>query len=306
MIVAEAAWRWQPHPEVWLLVGGVVALSLYVTRVIGPKIVPAGRPILTRFQRVNLVLGILTLWVASDWPLHDIGEEYLFSLHMVQHLLLTYVMPVFFLLATPPWLARLVVPPGSASYRWLRRLSHPLVAGLVFNALVVLTHWPAAVTAAVESGPVHYALHVLIVSSAVLMWMPVLGPFAEWRMSSPLAVAYLFAMSLLPTVPASWLIFAEGSVYDVYDTGFRLWGVSVTSDQQAAGVVMKLVGGFYLWGVMGVIFFRWALAQQSGEPERMERTRTPRFDDEPALTFSEVEAAFAAAGDAPAEEITAP
>ncbi|HYF45363.1 MAG TPA: cytochrome c oxidase assembly protein, partial [Acidimicrobiales bacterium] len=113
VLAAEDAWRWQPHAEVWLLVLGVVALSFYVTRVIGPKVVPAGRPILTGFQKANLVGGILTLWLASDWPLHDLGEEYLFSLHMVQHLLLSYVMPVFFLLATPPWLARLVVPEGS-------------------------------------------------------------------------------------------------------------------------------------------------------------------------------------------------
>jgi len=304
---AADAWRWQPHPEVWFLVLGVVGLSLYVTRVIGPKVVPEGQPVLTRFQRVNLVLGVLTLWVASDWPLHDLGEEYLFSLHMTQHLLLSYVMPVFFLLATPPWLARLVVPDGSAAYRWLRRFSRPLVAGLVFNAVVVFTHWPTLVNTAVQNGPLHYAVHILVVTTAVLMWMPVLGPFSEWRMQSPTAVGYLFAMSLLPTVPASWLIFAEGSVYDVYDTAFRLWGVSVTSDQQAAGLIMKLVGGFYLWGVMAVIFFRWAYGQQSGDPVRMERTRTARYDAESpdgSLTYGEVEAAFAAAGSAPVEAHT--
>jgi len=306
MPVAAAvdAWRWQPHLEVWFLVLGVVGLSLYVTRVIGPKVVPEGQPVLTRFQRVNLVLGILTLWLASDWPLHDLGEDYLFSLHMTQHLLLSYVMPVFFLLATPPWLARLVVPAGSTSYRWLRRFSRPLVAGLLFNAVVVFTHWPELVNVAVTIGPLHYALHILVVVTAVLMWMPVLGPFAEWRMASPLAVGYLFAMSLLPTVPASWLIFADGSVYNVYDTAFRLWGVSVTSDQQAAGVMMKLGGGYFLWSVMAVIFFRWAYAHQSGDPARIEATRTGRFDKEErpgSLTYGEVEAAFTAAGDAPVE-----
>ena len=302
---AADAWRWQPHPEVWLLVLGVVGLSLYVTRVIGPKVVPEGQPVLTRFQRANLAAGVLTLWVASDWPLHDLGEEYLFSLHMTQHLLLSYVMPVFFLLATPPWLARLVVPDGSGAYRWLRRFSRPLVAGLLFNAVVVFTHWPALVNEAVTNGPMHYAVHILVVATAVLMWMPVLGPFAEWRMASPLAVGYLFAMSLLPTVPASWLIFAEGSVYNVYDTAFRLWGVSVTSDQQTAGLIMKLVGGFYLWTVMAVIFFRWAYGQQSGDPVRMEATRTARHDPvapDGSLTYGEVEAAFAAAGHAPVEQ----
>jgi putative membrane protein len=304
VVAAEEAWRWQPHPEVWFLVLGVVALSLYVVRVIGPKAVPAGRPVLTRFQTANLVAGILTLWLASDWPLHDLGEEYLFSLHMVQHLLLSYVMPVFFLLATPQWLARLVVPTGSASYRWLRRFSRPLVAGLLFNAVVIFTHWPALVNTVVLNGAEHYAIHVLVVASAVLMWMPVFGPFDDWRMASPVAMAYLFAMSLLPTVPASWLIFADGSVYDVYDTPFRLWGVSVTTDQQTAGVVMKLVGGSYLWMMIFIVFFRWAYAQQSDDEVRIANTRTPRSDEpvaDRALTYDEVQAAFDAAGSPPAE-----
>ncbi len=302
MTVAVDAWRWQPHPEVWLLVVGVIGLSLYVTRVIGPKVVPAGQPVLSTRQRVCLVAGIATLWLASDWPVHDIGEEYLFSLHMTQHLLLTYVMPMLFLLATPPWLARLVVPDGSASYRWLRRFSHPLVAGLLFNGMVVFTHWPALVNEVVVNGPLHYAVHVLVVATAVLMWMPVFGPFEEWRISSPAACGYLFAMSLLPTVPASWLIFAEGSVYDAYDTTFRLWGVSVTSDQQSAGVIMKLVGGSYLWALIATIFFRWAYGQQSEDPARAERVRTPRFDED-LLTYDSVQAAFDASGQAPVEAV---
>jgi putative membrane protein len=286
------AWRWQPHPEVWLLVAGVVALSIYVVRVIGPKVVAPGEPVLTRRQTGFLVAGILTLWLASDWPLHDLGEEYLFVLHMVQHLLLSYVLPPLFLLATPTWLARLVVRPGSTAERVLRRLSRPLVAGLVFNGVVVLTHWPTLVNAAVESGPLHYGLHVLLVATALLMWMPVCGPFPEWRISPIGQMVYLFAMSIVPTVPAAWLTFAEGSVYDAYDTSFRLWDVSVTSDQQAAGLLMKLGGGFYLWTIIAVIFFTWAYREERGEP-------TPG-----ALTYDEVKAAFDRAGPAPTEHHT--
>ncbi|HYF47514.1 MAG TPA: cytochrome c oxidase assembly protein, partial [Acidimicrobiales bacterium] len=189
---------------------------------------------------------------------------------------------------------------GSASYRWLRRLSRPLLAGALFNGVVIFTHWPALVNQVVTNGFQHYAIHVLVVASALLMWMPVFGPFDEWRMSSPSAMAYLFAMSLLPTVPASWLIFADGSVYDVYDTPFRLWGVSVTSDQQAAGVVMKLIGGSFLWMLIFVVFFRWAYAHQGDDPVRQADTRTPRSlerVDDRTLTYGEVQAAFDAAGE---------
>ena len=81
-------WRWVPHPEVWLLVGGLIGLYAYAVRVIGPKAVPAGRPAVTRRQIGFLVAGTLLLWVASDWPVHDIGEQYLYLVHMCQHLAL--------------------------------------------------------------------------------------------------------------------------------------------------------------------------------------------------------------------------
>ena len=78
-----------PHPEVWLLVGGITALCVYAVRVIGPKAVPAGTPAVTAAQKRWFALGIVLLWLAADWPMHDIGEQYLYSVHMLQHLLLT-------------------------------------------------------------------------------------------------------------------------------------------------------------------------------------------------------------------------
>ena len=77
---------------------------------------------------------MVLLWLASDWPVHDIAEEYLYSAHMIQHLLLTFVVPPLFLLATPEWLARLVVGRGTAercSTRWPARSP----AALLFNGV---------------------------------------------------------------------------------------------------------------------------------------------------------------------------
>jgi putative membrane protein len=255
---AADAWRWQAHLEVWVLVIGVLALAVYAVRVVGPKVVPAGRPIVTRRQQGFFWSGLALLWLASDWPIHDISEEYLFSVHMVQHLLLSLVVPPLFLLATPTWLARLIVPEGSAADRWVGRLTRPLVAGLLFNLVVAVTHIPGVVNASIGSGPLHYGIHVVVVTSAFIMWTPVCGPFPERRMAMPAQMVYLFLMSVLPTIPAAWLTFAEGAVYKAYDQPFRLWGVSLASDQQAAGLIMKLVGGFYLWGIIFTIFVRWA------------------------------------------------
>ncbi len=57
---------------------------------------------------------MLMLWAASDWPIHDLGEEYLYSAHMLQHMMLSYFLPPLVLLATPEWLLRTLIGNGRA------------------------------------------------------------------------------------------------------------------------------------------------------------------------------------------------
>ena len=260
----------QPHPEVWVLVAALVLLGRYAVRVIGPKAVRDGSPIVTRRQAGWFFFGVAVLWLASDWPIHDIAEERLYSVHMVQHLLLSYVAAPLFLLATPTWLARLIVGEG----RWLRRLCHPVVAGVLFNVVIIFTHWQNTVNSSVSNAAFHYGLHVLLMFASLLMWMPICGPMPDLRLSLPAQMVYLFMMSIVPTVPAAWLIFAEGAVYSAYDIPERLWGVSVTTDQQVAGLIMKLIAGFYLWGLITVLFFRWS--KRHMEAEKVGRTLSER------------------------------
>lgn len=279
---------WVPHPEVWLLLVGALALGAYASIVLQPKAVQAGYEPITRSQRTWFALGFVGVWLASDWPVHDVAEQYLYSVHMVQHLLLSILLPATFLLATPRWLIELIVRPGSGLWNWLRRGSRPLFAGVLFNVLTALLHWGKVVQLSADSGAAHYLFHLLIFSSGLLMWMPVVGPITEWRLPPIGQCIYLFMMSILPTVPGGWLVFATGVVYPHYDTPQRLWGLDALSDQQAAGAIMKLFGGFVLWAIILVIFSRWAFSEQkANELAREARVR------EPALTYAEVEKAFA-------------
>jgi putative membrane protein len=278
-------WRWQPHPEVWLLVGGVVVLAIYALRVVGPKVVPAGKPVVSRSQLAWLVLGVALLWFASDWPMHDVAEEYLFSVHMTQHMLLTFAVPPVFLLATPEWLARLVLGQGRVK-RAFFLVARPVPAAVAFNALQLLTHWPGVVNTSVENALVHYVVHAALVSTAFLLWIPVCGPLPELRISYPAQMLYLFVTSIVPTVPAAWLTFAEGSVYSAYDIPQRLWDISVTTDQQAAGLMMKLVGGGFLWLIITVRFFQWA--SKFSDTDKAIDQAGPAHD----LTWADVEREF--------------
>ena len=247
-------WRFQAHVEVWLLMLAIVASYIYAIKVIGPRVAPHGE-VVTRKQLQAFTAGALLMWIASDWPIHDIAEEYLYSVHMLQHMMLSYFVPPLMLLATPKWLFDAVFGTGRA-FRVIKFFSRAPVAGLLFNVVVMVTHIPDVVNRSVSNGPMHYSLHVLVVLAALLMWMPVCGPERSFRLQYGGMMIYLFLMSVIPTVPAAWLTFAEGSVYKHYDIPVRVWGLSVTTDQQLAGAVMKSAGGIFLWTIIIVIFFR--------------------------------------------------
>ena len=286
MLAASPSVTWQWHPEVWLLVVGVLGIGFYTTRVLGPKAVAIGGAPVTRAQRAWFVAGVAVLYLASDWPMHDIAEEHLYSIHMVQHLLLTYVMPPLFLLSMPTWFAELVLGPGRFG-RFFRGLSRPVVAGITFNALTALTHAAPIVNTSVQNGPVHYLVHACLVLAAFAMWMPVAGPLPELRIGIPQQIVYLFLMSVLPTVPAAFLTVADNPLYQAYNHEHRLWGIDVRGDQQAAGLIMKLAGGFYLWGIITVLFTK--IARRSAEERRGRIVRVPTAGP---LTYDDVSRAF--------------
>ena len=279
-------WRFQAHPEVWLLVAFVVASWWYALRYIGPHApeVRAGAPVATQRQRRLFVLAVVMLWLASDWPIHDISEEYLFSVHMFQHMALSYFLPPLVLLATPIWLFRAVI--GSQRVgRVIGWLAKPVVAGVIFNVVVMVTHIPALVNRSVSNAPLHYSLHVGLVVSSLLMWIPIVAPDPAMRIGYGGRMVYLFLMSVIPTVPAAWLTFAEGAVYKHYDIAVRVWGLSVTTDQQIAGAIMKTGGSIFLWSI---IIFLWFKRFMAGYGRRQSYVRTP----ERSLTYEDVTREF--------------
>lgn len=254
-------WSWHPHLDVWVLVallGGGYALAL---RRLGPRHAPGG-VVATRRQVVLFSIAVAAIWASTDWPVHDLAEGRMFSVHMVQHTVLSIIVPPLLLLGTPPWLLRFLLRPVMPLVRVLVK---PLVALVAFNLTIALTHWPAVVTLAVRSGPAHLAQHVALVGTAVLMWWPVVAPLPELGTMHPLAkMAYLFVQSLVPTVPASFLTLSDHPLYHAYEAFPKLWGLSAAGDQQLAGVVMKLGATALLWAVITAVFFRWAAREGVG------------------------------------------
>ena len=288
-------WRYQLHLEVWLLIAFLISSYIYVVRVLGPRAVPVGEPIVTRRQLTCFIAGIMIMFLSTDWPMHDIAEEYLYSVHMFQHMALTYFMPPLVVLATPEWFVRTLVGNGRA-YRALRFFTFPVRAGLLFNLGVVISHIPGVVNASVSNGPLHYFVHVLLVVTSILMWMPVCGPLKELQMAPMPKMIYLFLNSVVATIPAGWLTFAEGVVYKHYNIPTRVWGVSVSNDQQIAGAIMKLGGSIFLWTIIVAMFVKHFVKTFRDE------NKDGYIRQEDVLTTADVERAFEATP--PAEEPT--
>ncbi|MEO6121968.1 MAG: cytochrome c oxidase assembly protein [Acidimicrobiales bacterium] len=253
-------WAWHVHPDVWLLVAVIGGGYFCAVRWLGPRYAPAGGPAVTRRQVTLFGLGLLALWAHSDWPVHDLGERYLFSIHMFQHIGFTLIAAPLLLLGTPQWLMERIL--GAGRFRAVfARLTRPLAAGVIFNLVTVLAHWPVVVNTSLESHPVHLLVHTVIFSSAVIMWFPVLNRIRTLPTMSPGGrMIYLFLQSVLPTVPAAFLTFGEGVLYRFYATVPRPFAMTAVEDQQFAGALMKVYAGLLLWGVIAVMFFRWYAA----------------------------------------------
>jgi putative membrane protein len=271
---------------VFVLVGFLSGSYVYLVRGIGPAAVAAGERPISRRNIVCFVAAMVILWGASDWPIHDIGEGYLYSIHMLQHMMLSYFLPPLVLLAMPEWLFRALIGSGRL-YRVVRWLCHPVVAAVAFNVAVIVSHIPGVVNASLDNGALHYSIHFLVVSTALLMWMPVCGPIPEFRIGDGAKMIYLFLQSVVPTVPAAWLTFAEGAVYRPYgEQPLRVWGLTVTEDQQLAGAIMKTGGSIFLWTIIVIIWFKRFSANYRSEHDYRRRSAE-------VLTFDDVEREFA-------------
>jgi putative membrane protein len=258
-------WRFVPHPETWLVLALAGVGYWYALTRLGPRIVRPGEKVATKRHVWCFVAGLFVLYVASSWPVHDWAENYLFSVHMFEHMLISLVAPPLLLLGIPGWLTRWILRPQWASGA-VRVLARPMVAGVLFNVVIAISHAPFYVNGTLYHHFWHFWAHLLLFAVSMLMWFPVVNTVPEYpRMNRPIKMLYLFLQSVVPNVPVAFLAFANGVVYTYYAHVPRPFGMSVVSDQQFAGAVMKVGGTFYLWTIILVVFFRWAAQQERAD-----------------------------------------
>ncbi|MFN2570340.1 MAG: cytochrome c oxidase assembly protein [Gemmatimonadales bacterium] len=253
-----AAWnRWNLHPSV--VVGLVVLGGLYLF--LGGH--RSGR------RHVASFVGALgVLFLALNGPLHNLSDNYLFSAHMAQHLMLTLVFPPLLLFGTTGAVVRPLLRP-----RWVmavgRVVTRPLAAALLFTGPIVIWHVPALYEAALRNHNLHIVQHLIFLSTAVVMWWPVLSPVPELPRIPHLAqMLYLFLLGIPMSVTGALITLSDTARYPFYVAAPRVWSLSPLDDQQVGGLLMWVLGGLMLWIVMTVIWFRYAVWDQRGDAER--------------------------------------
>ncbi len=259
--------RWAPHPDAWLLIVVLMGGYLYALSAWGPSAAP-GRAPATKRQRWCFYASVASIWLGADWPIKVLAEH-LFSMHMTQHLIFSLISAPLLLLGTPGWLLRKLLSPRPLRAVW-QVVSRPIPALVVFNGWIALYHWPPVVDLSVTNDGFHLLAHAGWMITSLIMWWPVLSPLPELpHLSSPARMLYLFGQSIVPTVPASFLTFGESLLYRSYGSAPEIFGLDAITDQQIAGLLMKIGGGFFIWGVIAVLFFRWSADSDSGAPDRL-------------------------------------
>ena len=260
---ADFSWTaWHGHPSV---VAGLVLLTVGYLLAAGPLRHRSGWAPPVPGRQISLFLaGVLVLFLALLSPLHELGDNYLFSAHMVQHLLLTLVAPPLLITGTPSWMLRPLVR-TPRMLRVARVTTLPLVAFVLFNLVFVLWHVPALYDLALRERGVHVLEHLMFIVAAVIMWWPILGTLPELpRPSYLVQMLYLFVHPTVPAVLGAAITFSDGVLYEWYAAAPRIWDVSAHTDQQIGGVVMWVPGGFAYLLTLVVVFLIWAAQEERG------------------------------------------
>lgn len=208
-------------------------------------------------QVATFTAGMMVVFFALTSPLHILSERFLFSMHMVQHVLLTLIAPPLLVLGTPAWLIRPMLRPNWA-FRAARLLTHPIAAIALFNIIFSIWHIPALYNSSLNSEAFHALEHIMMVATAMLMWWPLTSNMPELpRLNYPLQLGYLFALSVAQIIVFAIITFAEEPIYDFYVNAPRIWGMSPLLDQQLGGIIMKVGSGIYFLTLLIIIFFKW-------------------------------------------------
>lgn len=262
------------HPQLhWLSDPGVLAplallAGIYVWRLRSARREAGGRGA-GPLRAVAFAGGMLALLVALISPVEGLGEDYLFSMHMLQHMLLGDIAPLLLLLS----LSRVIMRPATRRLirveRALGPFAFPLTGLLSWLVLMYLWHLPALYDAALEHPLVHLLEHASFFAAGVAVWWPLVQPVPMRRPLEGLnTVAYIGAAKFGLAVLGLYLTWSHTVLYDYYEHVPRIWGLSAIQDQNMGGAIMMVEQSFTFVIALVVVFVRMLAKSETDEQRR--------------------------------------
>ena len=238
-------WAWTAYPGVWAFVLATAWLHWTYAR-------HADTPI---GARVAGWCGVLLLWLSLDWPMGPLAAGYLASAHATQFIVVALIAPPLILIGARHGLAARVGAGGPVA----RLLTHPLVAAIAFNIVVMATHVPRVNDALMPMQFGAFAVDVAWFVAGLWFWWPILVAVpVRPRFAIPLQMLYLFLGTLVHTGIAMVMLVHDHPMYGIYELAPRATAMSALTDLKVAGGIMELGGAGVIFGVLTAMFFKWS------------------------------------------------
>jgi putative membrane protein len=242
-------WRWSIHPSTVIGIAALGAIYAWAAHRLQRQPTTA--------QKIYFVSGLLVMFGSLNGPVHDLSDDYLFSAHMVQHLLLTLAMPPLLLAGVPGWMLR-----RPLSTRFIapaaRLFTRAPIAFVAFNLVIAVWHLPPFYNAAMANHNIHIVEHLMFMIAAVLMWWPLMSQVPELpRLAYPGQMLYSFLMSIPMSIVAIYIAMSDHVLYPAYAAAPRVFALSPLEDQLLGALIMWIPGGIIFYIIMTVVFFKW-------------------------------------------------
>jgi putative membrane protein len=267
--------QWTFDPAILLSIA--LWVGVYVWRFRAARREAGGRGASWR-QGLAFAAFVLVLLIALVSPIDALGEDYLFSMHMTQHVLLGDIAPLLLLLA----LSRVIMRPATRRLQSVERklgaLANPITFIVLWLALLYFWHIPGLYNAALEHPVVHALEHASFFTAGVLVWWPLIQPVPmRHRLSGLGTFAYIGAAKIGLGLLGLFLTWSSTVAYSYYEGVPRIWGLTAVQDQNVGGAIMMVEQSLVLVTTFTILFVRMLL--QSEEDER----RRERLEDAAAV-----------------------
>jgi cytochrome c oxidase assembly factor CtaG len=263
-------------PVVWtlepgVLIGSALAGGVYLRRWLAVRRVSDHPAKDAPAWRLCCFAGsLLMALVALVSPVDSLADD-LFSMHMLQHMLLLDLVPILAILGLSKVMLRPITRAVSDLERRAGPLAHPAFAVTAYVAVIWTWHVPAAYDLALRHPAVHVLEHVSFLAVGSLYWWHLLSPIrARMRLGGMGPVVYMGSTKLLVGALGMGLAFAPAALYPYYIHHARVWGLSAHDDQAIAGVIMAVEQSIVMGLALAILFMK-MLTESEREQQRIER-----------------------------------